>query len=341
MAQPLKYGENPHQSATFSVRETSDPLAIQRFKEKDGAQFLGSKTSWIALTDLGRLLQVLERFAASFRKNVRDALPPVSVIVKHGSPCGAAFGADSSIVARETWQGDAQAAFGGAMIANYPITKKVAQAIIEGNGGRPPFFSCIAASSIHDDGAALLSAKTKETLFLVNDSLSKIPAELSDLSEVRSVRDLLLEQTSPQFVPDFRAMEHSGTLFSKEEELNVFSDLSLAYAVCSASSSNTISIVKSGMLIGNAVGQQKRVGSARLAVQLARENGHDIKGAVAVSDSFFPFPDALEILADAGVRAIFSTSGSVRDSEVFSAAEKLEIAHYTVPDKEGRMFAGH
>src|SRR3989338_5239927 len=99
----LKYGENPHQKATAKPRVTTDALAIARFKRENGTPFVGAETSWISITDLGRLLQVVERFAAAYRKNVAHSLPCVAAIVKHGSPCGAAFGKNPEQVAHDTW----------------------------------------------------------------------------------------------------------------------------------------------------------------------------------------------------------------------------------------------
>ncbi|OGG70005.1 hypothetical protein A3F27_02580 [Candidatus Kaiserbacteria bacterium RIFCSPHIGHO2_12_FULL_53_13] len=341
MKSKLKYGENPHQSATSSYAPTSDPLAIQKFKRLDGKTFVGVETSWISLTDLGRLIQVAERFANAYRKNIGSALPHFAALVKHGNPCGAAFGKDPAAVARDVWKGDPQAAFGGCLIATFPFTKKIAEALAEGNGGKMPFLSAIAAPSFEKGITESIGAKSKSTHFIVNKALAKIPARLSSHREVKSVRDVVLEQTPPQFVPDFSKTAHNGSALSGNEKKRVISDLSLAYAVCSASTSNTVTLVRDGMLVGNAVGQQKRVGSAKLALQLAHENGHDTKGAVAVSDSYFPFPDGVEVLAKDGIRAIYATSGSVRDNEVFARAAELGVSMFTVPDKEGRMFAGH
>ncbi|MDO8561665.1 MAG: hypothetical protein Q7S05_02445 [bacterium] len=337
----LKYGENPHQKATASPRPARDPLSIARFKREDGRPFVGEETSWISITDLGRLLSVVERFAAAYRKNVGPALPYAAAIVKHGSPCGAGFGKDPAQVAYETWQGDPQAAFGGFLIVTFPFTSKIVEALTNANEGRVPYLSAIAAPSFEKGIAEKIGAKKKGTHFISNKALAKIPAKISALPEIKSVRDYVMEQTAPQFVPVFAKVEYHGPEFSPKEKQDIAADLSLAYAVCSASTSNTVSLVQRGTLIGNAVGQQKRVGSAKLALRLAKESGHETKGAVAVSDSYFPFPDGVEALAEGGVRAIYATSGSVRDSEVFARAKELNVGMYTVPDKIGRMFAGH
>jgi len=99
--------------------------------------------------------------------------------------------------------------------------------------------------------------------------------------------------------------------------------------------------VKDGMLIGNGVGQQDRVGCCELALKRARDAGHDPKGAVAYSDSFFPFEDGPQVLADAGIRAIFATSGSMRDGVVKLALDKAGVRFYALPDAEARGFFGH
>lgn len=341
MKSALKYGENPHQKATASFSQTSDALAIQKFKRLDGKPFVGEETSWISITDLGRLLQVAERFVNAYRKNVGAQAPSFAAIVKHGSPCGAAYGSNPASVARDVWMGDPQAAFGGFLVTTFPFTKKVADALAKANGGRMPFISAIAAPSFEKGIAEKIGAKSKSTHFVMNKALAKIPFRISHHREIQSVRDLVLEQTPPQFVPDFSKVAQNGPNLSGVKRKKIFSDLSLAYAVCSASTSNTVTLVRNGMLIGNAVGQQKRVGSAKLALRLAEENKHEIKGAVAASDSYFPFPDGVEVLAKKGVKAIYATSGSIRDKDVFARATELGVSMFTVPDKEGRMFAGH
>ena len=337
----LRYGENPHQKASASPKTTRDVLAIARFKREDGSPFVGADASWISITDLGRLIQVVERFAAAYRKNISPSLPNVAVIVKHGSPCGAAFGKNGESVARDAWLGDPHAAFGGFLIVTFPFTAKIVEALAYANGGRTPFLSGVAAPSFEKGVAEGIGAKSKGTHFISNKALAEIPAQISKQNEISSARDYILEQTSTQFVPVFSRMEYHGPVLSAHVSKEIFADLSLAYAVCSASTSNTVSLVKDGALIGNAVGQQKRVGSAKLALRLAEESSHGTKGAVAVSDSYFPFPDGLEALAKGGVRAIFATSGSVRDREVFARAEELHVGMFTVSDKVGRMSAGH
>jgi phosphoribosylaminoimidazolecarboxamide formyltransferase/IMP cyclohydrolase len=131
-------------------------------------------------------------------------------------------------------------------------------------------------------------------------------------------------------------MTKIGQLTPEEEE-----NLLLAWAIGSTSNSNTVTLVKNGCLIGNGVGQQDRVGGCVLAVRRARDANHETSGAFAYSDSFFPFADGPEVLNEAGVRAIFASSGSVRDSEVQDSCRDKDMVLYLIPDKVGRGFFGH
>ena len=115
----------------------------------------------------------------------------------------------------------------------------------------------------------------------------------------------------------------------------------LAWAIGSTSNSNTITLVKNEMLIGNGVGQQDRVGAAKLAIERAQRAGHEIQGASAYSDSFFPFPDGLQTLIDAGVKAVFTSEAGIKFPEIVTLAKKAGIAFYTVHDSKGRGFFGH
>jgi len=124
---------------------------------------------------------------------------------------------------------------------------------------------------------------------------------------------------------------------SKEQEV----DMLLAKAICDTSNSNTITLVKDGALIGNGVGQQSRVACAELAISLAKKNGHELPGAVAASDSFFPFSDGPETLITAGISAIISTSGSLRDNDSVELCSRWDKPLYLIPDAKGRGFFNH
>jgi phosphoribosylaminoimidazolecarboxamide formyltransferase/IMP cyclohydrolase len=118
-------------------------------------------------------------------------------------------------------------------------------------------------------------------------------------------------------------------------------DIILAWAISSTSNSNTVTITKNNMLIGNGVGQQDRVSCCQLAIKRATDANHDTKGACAYSDSFFPFVDGVEVLSKAGIKTIFATSGSVRDEEVKKFCSDNGISLAMLPDKDARGFFGH
>ena len=119
------------------------------------------------------------------------------------------------------------------------------------------------------------------------------------------------------------------------------SDLILAWAIGCTSNSNTVTIVKDNMLLGNGVGQQNRVGCCKLAIKRATSAGHNINGAAAYSDSFFPFVDGVEVLQKADIKTIFATSGSVRDQEIKKFCQQKNITLIMLPDKDARGFFGH
>jgi AICAR transformylase/IMP cyclohydrolase PurH len=121
----------------------------------------------------------------------------------------------------------------------------------------------------------------------------------------------------------------------------VAADLAFASALCRTGNSNTVTLVKYGMLIGQGVAQTRRDRASKLAVQIATDCGHDITNAVACSDSFFPFIDGVEPLVKKGVRAIFSTSGAQRDEEVRAFCSAYGVALFQAPDRTHRMFCWH
>ena len=156
------------------------------------------------------------------------------------------------------------------------------------------------------------------------------------------MRGGFLQQPNYTFILDFNDDADKSAHYTSDNLSDAQkSDMLLAWAIGSTSNSNTVTIVKDGMLLGNGVGQQDRVGCCQLAIKRATDAGHDIKNAVAYSDSFFPFVDGVQTLADAGISAVFATSGSVRDGEVKDFCKEKNIALYLVPDSEARGFFGH
>lgn len=173
--------------------------------------------------------------------------------------------------------------------------------------------------------------------FLANPALGTLTsASLDTTPRFRYVRGGFLKQPNYAFIPDLSMAEKTGAATREQEN-----DLLLAWAVGSTSNSNTVSLVRNGQLLGNGVGQQDRVGGAELAIKRAKDEGHDLAGAAAYSDSFFPFPDGPEVLAHAGVTAILGTSGSKNDDLTRKLCSERGVALYLLPDSEARGFFGH
>ena len=172
-----------------------------------------------------------------------------------------------------------------------------------------------------------------------NPALANLTAASLETAAIyRNVRGGMLVQPNYTFVADLQAdyIERHGSVTPQQER-----DLIQAWAVGSTSNSNTICIVRDGRMLGNGVGQQDRVGAAKLAVTRATSRDHDVKGAAAYSDSFFPFPDGPLVLADAGITAILTSSGSVKDPEVIETLAAKNVSTTMLPDKTGRGFFGH
>jgi len=330
-----KYGENAWQTpaALYGV-DTADPLSLDRFK-----LIAGTGPSYNNLCDVDRMLQTITHVAAVFDLN-RGKAPCVALGVKHGNACGAAVGENAREVLEKMLSGSLRAIFGGLVMTNFPIDEALGETLLTykvGEGRR--LLDGIAAPSFTKGAVEMLKRSGDKCRFLANPALEKIGKNSLDTSpRLRYVRGGFLRQPNYTYVLDLNdsRLEKLGTI-SRELE----NDLLLAWGIGATSNSNTITLVKGGMLIGNGVGQQDRVGAAELAIRRAQIEGHDTQGAVAYGDSFFPFPDGPEVLANAGIKAILASSGSKGDDAVKALCRDRGVALYLIPDATGRGFFGH
>jgi phosphoribosylaminoimidazolecarboxamide formyltransferase/IMP cyclohydrolase len=192
---------------------------------------------------------------------------------------------------------------------------------------------------ITDGAIAMLRRKRDKCKVLVNPALGCLGLQSLDTApRIRQVRGGFLMQPNYRFVlrMDDPALVNIGNVDTEQ-----MSSLLLAWAVGSTSNSNTITLVRDSYLIGNGVGQQSRVSAAKLALMRARDAGHSPSGAVAYSDSFFPFIDGPKILGEAGIRAVLTSSGSVNDAQVIKAFQEWGVKVLMIPDKVGRGFSHH
>ncbi len=309
----LRYGENPHQKASFYQNENSkDSLAIQKFKKIQGKElsfnnFLDIDVAIFALAYLG-------------------ARKPACVIIKHTNPAGFSIKETISKAYESAWyDGDPQAAFGGIIGVNRKVDKNLAKKILLGRKGEKKFLEILVAPSVDRDALEILSER-KDLRVLINPSL-KNPS-LSKEKDFKKVRGGILYQDPDSL--DITQRDLRIVTKTKPTKVQI-EDLLLAWKAVKICKSNAICIVKGGVLISSGVGQQDRKESCRIALAKATDiNRGKSKstpvGAVAASDAFFPFSDGPEILIKAGIEAIIQPGGSIRDQETIDLCN-----HHKVP----------
>ncbi|MCL2526609.1 MAG: bifunctional phosphoribosylaminoimidazolecarboxamide formyltransferase/IMP cyclohydrolase [Coriobacteriia bacterium] len=313
--QDLRYGENPHQEAAFYRYPdcTENTLAAAeklQGKELSYNNILDTDAAWSAVREL----------------------PGVScVIVKHTNPCGAATADDVVSAYQRAWEGDPISAFGGIIAINRPVTAALVQAIYDNK----QFVEVFIAPSFEADALELLA--TKPNMRVLATGGVNPPGDCSKCSDVdastllckgryslRSVEGGVLAQIEDVATEDPAGFTVAGKLQPTESQLK---DLVFAWKVCKSVKSNAITLAKDQMLVGMGAGQPNRVNSARVAIAQAEIVCPDTgaAGCVAASDAFIPFPDTVEVLAAAGVKAIIHPGGSIRDEEVVKVADDLGV----------------
>jgi phosphoribosylaminoimidazolecarboxamide formyltransferase/IMP cyclohydrolase len=328
-------GENgPQTPATLFSAGANDPLALDKFKVIEGAP--PSYNNWC---DVDRLLQTMTHLAAAWKLNF-GSVPCIAIGCKHGNSCGATVSDLPFPDVRRMVLGDTRAIFGGVIMTNFNIEDSQAITMAEAMPDGKARFDGVIAPAFSTPAIATLSRAKGKCRLMVNPALGIDSALLDKTPRFRYIRGGLLTQPAYTFLLDFNDPEIKvyGTR-SQDAEI----DLLVAWGVGCTSNSNTITIVKDGMLIGNGVGQQDRVGAAELAIRRAVGAGHGdkLKGAVAYSDSFFPFPDAPDLLIKEGIKAIFSTSGSINDKLTQELCTNNGVTLYQLPDAKARGFFGH
>jgi phosphoribosylaminoimidazolecarboxamide formyltransferase/IMP cyclohydrolase len=239
-------------------------------------------------------------------------------IIKHANPCGIAVGQDVAGAHRAALACDPVSAYGGVVATNGTVTLAMAEQIAE------VFTEVVAAPEYEPEALAVLQRKK-------NVRLLKVPvATHPDPVEFRAITGGLLMQV----VDKIDAVVDGGgdapsawRLVSGEAaDSETLADLEFAWRAVRAVKSNAILLARGGASVGVGMGQVNRVDSCRLAVE--RAGAERARGAVAASDAFFPFADGLQVLLDAGVRAVIQPGGSVRDDEVITAAKAAGVTMY-------------
>lgn len=292
----LRYGENPHLRA--ALYRSEPPTG--RFG--DFVQHQGKELSYNNIQDM----------YAAFMLS-RDLGVNACAVIKHTNPCGAAACGDPLESFRRARGTDPLSAFGSVVAINGTVDTGTAEACLEG------FVEVIMARDFAED--ALERFRKKKNLRLITIDTSEWERDLSGRVS-REAGELLLVQDRDEGFPELETMELVTSRAPSAAEERA---LSLAWRIVKHVRSNAIVICDEKGTVGVGAGQMSRVDSCRIAVEKARREGHAITGAVAASDAFFPFPDGVEALVEAGVTAVVQPGGSINDRKVVDAAEKLGI----------------
>ena len=292
-ADVLRYGENPHQGAAL-YRSWQPGLA-------HAEQLHGKAMSYNNYVDTD----------AAWRA-AHDHADPCVAIIKHANPCGIAVGPDIASAHRKAHACDPISAFGGVIAANREVDLMMAEQVAQ------VFTEVVVAPSFTDDAVAVLTGKK-------NIRLLVLPHVPGPGAEMRPVSGGLLLQVKDRI--DAPGDDPTTWTLATGEPLDAagLDDLVFAWRAVRAVKSNAILLAHDKATVGVGMGQVNRVDSARLAVTRA---GDRATGSVAASDAFFPFADGLQVLLDAGVRAVVQPGGSVRDEEVVAAAAAAGVPLY-------------
>ncbi|WP_418908425.1 bifunctional phosphoribosylaminoimidazolecarboxamide formyltransferase/IMP cyclohydrolase [Glutamicibacter endophyticus] len=325
-AEVLRYGENPHQQAALYVDQAA-PAGIAQ-----ADQLHGKPMSYNNYVDADAALR------AAF-----DFEQPAVAVIKHANPCGVAVAspdaadpiADAHAKAHAT---DPVSAFGGVIAANRTVTKAMAETV------KGIFTEVVIAPDFEDEAVEILSAKKNIRLLALPDGYGR------NQNEFRQVSGGMLVQAGDKIDAAGDATEGWTLAAGEAADEQTLADLAFAWRAVRAAKSNAILLAKNGAAVGIGMGQVNRLDSCKLAVERANtlgvtvDSGADAAGgaenadtsaseqralgSVAASDAFFPFADGLQILIDAGVKAVVQPGGSVRDDEVIAAANAAGITMY-------------
>jgi len=292
---PLRYGENPHQSAAlFAPAGTNLGLAGLR-------QLAGKELSYNNLLDLDAATRLAGLIAA-----------PAAVVVKHTNPCGATAAGTVAEALATALAADPTSAFGSIVAVNRPFDRAAAEVLLAPG----LFVEVVAAPAFAPEAVELLTTrptwKTSVRLVEVPDG---DPWESTGGLELRSIAGALLAQR-PDTDCDDPAAWRVVTRQAPPPALT--QSLDFAFTIVRRLTSNAIAVCSGTNLVGAGLGQTSRVDAVRIALEKA---GSRRQGAVLASDAFFPFPDSIELIARAGIAAVIQPGGSKRDAEVIAAAD--------------------
>ncbi|MFJ8529351.1 bifunctional phosphoribosylaminoimidazolecarboxamide formyltransferase/IMP cyclohydrolase [Bacillus sp. NPDC094106] len=291
--QDLRYGENPHQKATFYKAPFAANSSVAYAE-----QLHGKELSYNNINDADAALSIVKEFTE-----------PAVVAVKHMNPCGVGVGTDIYEAYTRAYEADPVSIFGGIIAANREIDKATAEKLHE------IFLEIIIAPSFSEEALEVL--QSKKNLRLLTVDMAKFATASKKLTSIQG--GLLVQEE------DTLAFEDATiTVPTKREPTEQeWNDLKLAWKVVKHVKSNAIVLAKDNMTIGVGAGQMNRVGSAKIAITQA---GDKAQGSALASDAYFPMPDTVEEAAKAGITAIIQPGGSIRDEDSIKKADEFGIA---------------
>ncbi len=306
LAQTLRYGENPHQSAAFYTDGSARPgVATAR-------QVQGKELSYNNINDTDAAFELVSEFA--------PANGPACAIIKHANPCGVARADTLKEAYMRAFDCDRTSAFGGIIALNQPLDGATAEEIAG------IFTEVVIAPGADDEARAVFAAK-KNLRLLTTDGLAD-PAEAALMLKQVSGGYLVQDKDSGQV-----SAANLKVVTKRAPSDQEMADLLFAWKVAKHVKSNAIVYVKDGATVGVGAGQMSRVDSCRIAARKSQDMAAELglsapltQGSVVASDAFFPFPDGLLTAAEAGATAVIQPGGSMRDDEVIAAADEAGLA---------------
>ncbi len=295
LAQSLRYGENPHQSAKFYREAEEVPYSLAFAKQLNGKEL-----SYNNIQDANAALCIVREFDA-----------PFCVGLKHMNPCGAAVGCDVVEAWTKAYEADKVSIFGGIVATNRTVTREVAELM------KPIFLEIIMAPKF--DEGALEVLCTKKNLRLLEVDMSEGAAGQCQIVSVNG--GVLVQELDVAT----KRVEADMCVTKVQPAAEQMADMNFGWHIVKHVKSNAIVVVKDGRTLGVGAGQMNRIGSAEIALKQARAAGYT-ENLVLASDGFFPFDDCVTLAAEYGVTAIVQPGGSVRDEDSVRKADELGIA---------------
>tara|TARA_B100000927_G_scaffold291557_1_gene294406 strand:- start:2041 stop:3609 length:1569 start_codon:yes stop_codon:yes gene_type:complete len=298
LKQELRYGENPHQAASFYVsKNTSNESGIS-----NATQLQGKELSYNNIADTDAAYECVKAFTE-----------PACVIVKHANPCGIALGKDILEAYEKAFASDETSAFGGIIAFNESLDLTTANKILENQ-----FVEVVIAPGISKDAQNAFSVK--ENIRLLE---TKILGSQNYEPKLLSVNGGLLIQDNDIGIISKEDIKIVSDREPSEEEIE---NCLFAWKVCKFVKSNAIVYTKNFQTIGIGAGQMSRIDSAQIAASKALERGFETNGCCMASDAFFPFRDGIDAAAKIGITSVIQPGGSMRDQEVIDAANEAGMA---------------